>query len=85
MGGNRKTTAPITASATPTTAIPAAAPVISATGDVPDEVVAVIAAAVSAMSGNGTQYAIRRIRPVSTSNSRSVWAAAGIAENTRPF
>ncbi len=53
--------------------------------DVPDEVVAVIAAAVAAMSTDGKQYAVRRIRPAATRGSRSVWASAGVAENTRPF
>ncbi len=51
---------------------------------VSDEVVAVITAAIAAMSDGGTQYTIRRIRPTS-SGTRPVWAAAGIAENTQPF
>ena len=64
----------------------AAAPaVIPHTDDVPDEVVAVIAAAVAAMSDGTTRYAIRRIRPAASANTRSAWAAAGLLENTRPF
>ncbi len=51
---------------------------------VSDEVVAVIAAAVAAMSADsGTTYAVRRIARSTTG--RSAWAAAGIAENTRSF
>ena len=61
---------------------PAAAPVVE--DGVPEEVVAVIAAAVAAMSEGDTKYAVRRIRAVRTA-SRPVWAAAGIAENTQPF
>ena len=56
-----------------------------ATDDIPDEVVAVIAAAVAAMSTDGKQYAIRRIRPATATGVRPAWAAAGIADNTRPF
>ena len=48
-----------------------------------DEVVAVIAAAVAAMAPEGATYAVRRISR--QRGVRSVWAAAGVAENTRPF
>ncbi len=61
---------------------PSVSPVVDG---IPDEVVAVIAAAVAAMSDGTTQYAIRRIRPASARATRSVWAAAGLADNTRPF
>ncbi len=61
---------------------PAVAPVVE--DGIPEEVVAVIAAAVAAMSDGNTQYAVRRIRAARTA-SRPVWAAAGIAENTQPF
>ncbi len=62
--------------------VPAApAPVVS--GGVSDEVVAVIAAAVAAMAPEGKRYAVRRVSRVR--GERPVWAAAGIAENTRPF
>lgn len=50
---------------------------------VSDEVVAVIAAAVAAMTPEGTRYAIRSVRRAK--GERSVWAAAGLMENTRPF
>lgn len=52
---------------------------------VPEEVVAVIAAAVAAMSDGSTRYAVRRISPARSQGTRPVWAAAGIAENTQPF
>ena len=51
---------------------------------IPEEVVAVIAAAVAAMSDGNTQYTVRRIRSART-NVRPVWAAAGISENTQSF
>ncbi len=63
---------------------PAPAPTPIVEDGVSDEVVAVIAAAVAAMSDGDKQYTIRRIRSART-NARPVWAAAGIAENTQPF
>lgn len=49
-----------------------------------DEVVAVIAAAIAAMSaGSGKKLAIKSIKP--SKNQRNPWAAAGLQENTRPF
>jgi len=51
--------------------------------DISDEIVAVIAAAVAAMAPDGVKYAVRKVRRVR--GERPVWAAAGIAENTRPF
>ena len=77
--------------ARPTPAIKPAMPIVppttvpAATDSIPDEVVAVIAAAVAAMSTDGKQYAIRRIRPAAAASVRPAWAAAGIADNTRPF
>lgn len=51
---------------------------------VPEEIVAVIAAAVAAMSAADSKtYAVRRISRAATG--RSAWAAAGIADNTRSF
>ncbi|MBQ9862086.1 MAG: OadG family protein [Clostridia bacterium] len=61
---------------------PKTAPVVE--DGISDEVVAVIAAAVAAMSDGGKQYAVRRIVS-SRTTARPVWAAAGIAENTQPF
>ena len=82
--GSNHENASVVAPKPPVTKPVAKAPVPQTDG-VPDEVVAVIAAAIAAMSDGTTQYAIRRIRPVATGNARPVWAAAGIAENTRPF
>ena len=49
-----------------------------------EEVVAVIAAAIAAMgASSGKRLALRSIR--TAKGSRSAWASAGIAENTRPF
>ena len=65
--------------------VPKAAPAPVVEDGVSDEVVAVIAAAIAAMSDGTTTYAIRRIRPASRVSARPTWAAAGIADNTRPF
>ncbi len=49
-----------------------------------DEIVAVIAAAVAAMSAqSGKKLVLRSVK--NAKPSRSVWASAGIAENTRQF
>ena len=62
---------------------PAPAPIVE--DGVPEEVVAVIAAAIAAMSDGTTRYAVRRISPARSQGARPVWAAAGIADNTQPF
>ncbi len=80
-GGKSKAPVPATAVSIP--APPPAAPVVEA--GVPDEVVAVIAAAIAAMSDGTTRYTVRRISPARQKGARPVWAAAGIAENTHPF
>ena len=61
------------------------APVVFGGSDdeIPGEIIAVIAAAVDAMYGNGTHKKIRSVKR--SGNSRSAWGRAGIAENTRPF
>ncbi len=74
--------APKAAPAVPAAA-PAAAPVVE--DGIPEEVVAVIAAAVAAMSDGNTKFAVRRISAARSQGARPVWSAAGIAENTRPF
>ncbi len=61
---------------------PKATPIVE--DGIPEEVVAVIAAAVAAMSDGGKQYTVRRIASART-GVRPAWAAAGIAENTQPF
>ncbi len=66
---------------------PAAAPKIAPTpavqDGIPEEVVAVIAAAVASMAPEGKRYAVRKVSRVR--EGRPVWAAAGLAESTRPF
>ena len=50
-----------------------------------DELIAVISAAVAATyAGSGKTCAVRNIRPAAA-GARSVWAAAGVARNTRAF
>ena len=66
--------------AKPAAAVPAAA-------EDDSEVIAVIMAAISAMSAaDGKQYRIKSVSPVTRGGSgRSAWAQAGIADLTRPF
>lgn len=54
----------------------------SAGDEIPEEVVAVIAAAVASMYG-GSQKA--RIKSIRKAGGRSAWANAGVLDNTRPF
>lgn len=51
--------------------------------EIPEEVVAVIAAAVTAMYGSSGKARIKSIKR--SGGRRSAWANAGIADNTRPF
>lgn len=51
--------------------------------DIPEEVVAVISAAVAVMYGSSDKVRIKNIKKSDTV--RSVWAKAGIWDNTRPF
>lgn len=54
-------------------------------GTIPGEIIAVIAAAVAAMS-DGKKYAVKKVaRAQRQGSGRSAWAASGIYENTRPF
>ena len=48
----------------------------------PDEVIAVISAAVYSMYGSKQKV---RIKSIKKSSSRSAWANAGVLRNTRPF
>lgn len=52
-----------------------------------DEVIAVISAAVAAISADeGKSYRIASVTPVCTpTDSRNAWSAAGLLESTRPF
>lgn len=60
----------------------AAAPVVE--DGIEEEVVAVITAAIAAMSAStGKKLALRSVRTAKPQ--RSAWASAGIADNTRPF
>lgn len=75
---------PAPAPETATVSVPKAVPPAPMVEDgISDEVVAVIAAAVAAMSEGGRQYTLRSVSRVR--GQRPVWAAAGLAENTRPF
>lgn len=66
------------------------APVVSApvetsasSDEIPNEIVAVIAAAVDSMYGqSGSKVKIKNIKK---SNGRNAWANAGVLDNTRPF
>lgn len=51
--------------------------------DIPDEVVAVIAAAVAAYDSPDKPIRIKSIKK--SSRGRSAWANAGVLDNTRPF
>lgn len=62
----------------------AAAPAASADGSIPEEIVAVIAAAVAAMSDGDTSYRISGIRRAPRQGA-SAWRQAALAENTRRF
>ena len=59
-----------------------AAPVVQ--HGIPAEVVAAIAAAVAMMAPEGKRYAVKSVSR-RDAGGRSAWAAAGIADNTRPF
>lgn len=61
---------------------PVQAPAPVAENGLTDEVIAVIAAAVDAMYGQGT-VKVKSIKRVP--QSRPVWSTAGIMDNTRPF
>ena len=77
-----------TTTATPAVSVAPKTPIVSAPiaeNGVTDEVVAVISAAIAAMSDSNTTYVVRRIRPAAAQGVRPVWAVAGIADNTRPF
>lgn len=65
---------------------PAAAPVQNAMvveDGISDEIVAVISAAVAAMSGTTQGFVLRSVRRAK--ETRSAWTNAGLAQNTQPF
>lgn len=59
------------------------APAPQVQSGISEEVVAAIAAAVACMAPDGKRYAVRSVRRAG--GDRSAWAAAGLAESTRPF
>lgn len=64
---------------------PAAVPTAPVVQDgISGEVVAAIAAAVAMMAPEGKRYAVRSVSRKDAAG-RSAWAAAGVADNTRPF
>ena len=65
-------------------AAPAPAPAPAVQEGISGEVVAAIAAAVAMMAPEGKRYAVKSISR-KDAGGRSAWAAAGIADNTRPF
>lgn len=68
----------------PVQTVQAETPVTAA--DEGEEVIAVIAAAVAAMSAeSGVQLKVKRIAPVPSVGRRNSWAAAAAGENTRVF
>ena len=83
VGGKSESPAVAKAAPAPVVKAPVASAPVQQDG-VSDEVVAVISAAIAAMSDGETTYVVRRIRPAATHGARPVWAAAGIADNTRP-
>ena len=68
--------------AAPAAAAPVAAAPAMSTAGVPDEIIAVIAAAVASLE-DGHAYAIRSVRR--SQEGRPAWSMAGLMENTRPF
>lgn len=58
-------------------------PAVNDDGGVPEEIVAVIAAAVESMYGGKEKVRIRKIKK--SRSERSAWAKAGVIDNTRPF
>ncbi len=86
-GGSKKAATPKPAPApkAPKKATAPAAPAPVVDDGISDEVVAVIAAAIAAMSDGTARYVVRRISPARSQGTRPIWAAAGIADNTQPF
>ena len=58
---------------------------VPAAGGIPQEIVAVIAAAVASIE-DGASYTVRSIKKsVTPASARNAWSMAGLLENTRPF
>ena len=58
-------------------------PVQTQTDGIPEEVIAVISAAVATMYGGKDKVRIKSVKK--SGSKRSAWANAGVIENTRPF
>jgi len=58
-------------------------PAQTQTDGIPDEVIAVISAAVATMYGGKDKVRIKSVKK--SGSKRSAWANAGVIENTRPF
>ena len=64
----------------------AEAPVQSAAGGIPGEIIAAIAAAVASLEGEGAVIrGIRRIAAPAAKSRRGAWGDAGVREHTTPF
>lgn len=81
LGTKKKTKEKIEGDIVSSTPSVAPAPVVQ--DGIPEEVVAVIAAAVATMYGSSAKPRIKSIKKSGTG--RSAWANAGVLENTRPF
>lgn len=62
---------------------PVAAESAEAQDGIPEEVIAVISAAVAAVYGNDKKVRIKSVKK--SGSRRTAWANAGVLENTRPF
>ncbi len=89
--GERKKAKAAEAAASAQTAVitetPAAteAPAPLADGEIPGEIIAVIAAAVASL-GDGKAYRVKKVvRSRTPAAGRTPWATSGLFENTRPF
>jgi 3-oxoacyl-ACP reductase-like protein len=86
VGKTKKEKVTDVASATPAPAAKAASPAPvaqTAQGQIDDEVVAVISAAVATMYASPEKVRIKSIKK--SNGGRNAWANAGLLNNTRPF
>ena len=76
---------PAASAGAPAPVQPSPAAAADGEGAIPGEIIAVIAAAVAAMS-DCKAYTVKKVtRAAREPGRRSAWAAAGLYENTRPF
>lgn len=71
----------------PAASVKSAAPAPAVSAEDEDEIAAVIAAVIAAMSAeDGKAYQVRSVKPVRRAgNGRSAWAQAGLSDLTAPF